>query len=114
MAYSRGLTCAQFLVAQSLQRNDVVAIQLPTRLHDPIAVYQYTYTGGATGHSKGALLTHANVLAVLDMAQAYVNACGVKIAQDEVILTALPLYYIFAFKFLLFFKLCALFLKTMV
>ena len=73
----------------------------------PIALYQYT--GGTTGRSKGAPLTHANLLAVLDMAQAYVNAYGVKIEPGEIILTALPLYHIFAFNFnfLLFFKLGA-------
>src|SRR5690554_1520616 len=83
--------------------------QLPEvqREAHPIALYQYT--GGTTGRSKGAPLTHANLLAVLDMAQAYVNAYGVKIEPGEVILTALPLYHIFAFNFnfLLFFKLGA-------
>ncbi len=72
--------------------------QLPKvqREAHPIALYQYT--GGTTGRSKGAPLTHANLLAVLEMAQVYVNAYGVKIALDEVILTALPLYHIFAFQ----------------
>lgn len=83
--------------------------QLPEvqREAHPIALYQYT--GGTTGRSKGAPLTHANLLAVLEMAQAYVNAYGVKIGPGEVILTALPLYHIFAFNFnfLLFFKLGA-------
>lgn len=83
--------------------------QLPEvqREAHPVALYQYT--GGTTGRSKGAPLTHANLLAVLEMAQAYVNAYGVKIGPGEVILTALPLYHIFAFNFnfLLFFKLGA-------
>ncbi len=59
--------------------------------------------------SKGAPLTHANLLAVLEMAQVYVNAYDVKIEPGEFILTALPLYHIFAFNFnfLLFFKLGA-------
>ena len=80
--------------------------QLPEvqREAHPVALYQYT--GGTTGRSKGAPLTHANLLAVLEMAQAYVNAYDIEIAPGEVILTALPLYHIFAFNFnfLLFFK----------
>lgn len=70
----------------------------------PVALYQYT--GGTTGRSKGAPLTHANLLAVLEMAQVYVNAYDIQITPNETILTALPLYHIFAFNFnfLLFFK----------
>jgi long-chain acyl-CoA synthetase len=83
--------------------------QLPPAQREahPIALYQYT--GGTTGRSKGAPLTHANLLAVLEMAQVYVNAYDVKIEPGEFILTALPLYHIFAFNFnfLLFFKLGA-------
>lgn len=83
--------------------------QLPevAREAHPIALYQYT--GGTTGRSKGAPLTHSNLLAVLEMAEAYVNAYDIKIGPGEVILTALPLYHIFAFNFnfLLFFKLGA-------
>lgn len=78
-------------------------------MHDPVALYQYRYTAGTTGRSKGTSLVHANVLAVLEIAQTYVNAYGVEIAPDDVILSGLPLYYIFAFNFdfLLFFKLGA-------
>lgn len=83
--------------------------QLPEVQRDayPIALYQYT--GGTTGRSKGAPLTHANLLAVVEMAQVYVNAYDIAIEPGEVILTALPLYHIFAFNFnfLLFFKLGA-------
>ncbi len=83
--------------------------QLPQiqREAHPIALYQYT--GGTTGRSKGAPLTHSNLLAVLEMAQSYVNAFEIAIEPGEVILTALPLYHIFAFNFnfLLFFKLGA-------
>lgn len=83
--------------------------QLPEVQREAHSIALYQYTGGTTGRSKGAPLTHANLLAVLDMAQAYVNAYGVKIEPGEIILTALPLYHIFAFNFnfLLFFKLGA-------
>ncbi len=78
--------------------------QVERELH-PVALYQYT--GGTTGRSKGAPLTHSNLLAVLEMAQAYVNAYDIKVEPGEIILTALPLYHIFAFNFnfLLFYKL---------
>jgi long-chain acyl-CoA synthetase len=60
--------------------------------HSDLAVLQYT--GGTTGLSKGAMLTHANLLAntdqVLAMGKSHMGA-------DECVLTALPLYHIFAF-----------------
>lgn len=60
---------------------------------DDIAVLQYT--GGTTGLSKGAMLTHRNIIANVKQIQLwaspYVSATG-----DDVILTALPLYHIFA------------------
>jgi len=59
--------------------NDVAALQ---------------YTGGTTGVSKGAMLSHANLLANIDQ----VLAMGkTHMGPDECVLTALPLYHIFAF-----------------
>ncbi|MEM6741986.1 MAG: AMP-binding protein [Pseudomonadota bacterium] len=52
------------------------------------------YTGGTTGVSKGAMLTHANL--ILNMEQAVELFRGVD-RGEEVVLTALPLYHIFAF-----------------
>lgn len=53
------------------------------------------YTGGTTGVSKGAMLTHGNI--VMNMAQSMEMAgCGIDRGK-EVILTALPMYHIFAF-----------------
>ncbi|MFV3335211.1 AMP-binding protein [Pseudomonas sp. NY15437] len=66
------------------------------RLH-PVALYQYT--GGTTGRSKGAVLTHANLLAVLRMAEDYINAFGAFIEPGDTIVTVPPLYHIFAFNF---------------
>lgn len=52
------------------------------------------YTGGTTGVSKGAMLTHRNILANLAQAHAWIMPA---ITEDgEVIVTALPLYHIFA------------------
>ncbi|MCL1039100.1 long-chain-fatty-acid--CoA ligase FadD [Shewanella submarina] len=52
------------------------------------------YTGGTTGVSKGAMLTHGNVVAnVLQADGAYSPALG---NGKEFVVTALPLYHIFA------------------
>lgn len=59
---------------------------------DDIAFLQYT--GGTTGVAKGAMLTHRNLVANMQQAAAWVGA-NVKLGQ-EVIITALPLYHIFA------------------
>jgi long-chain acyl-CoA synthetase len=52
------------------------------------------YTGGTTGLSKGAMLTHRNILANLAQAHAWIKP-AVK-DGGEFIVTALPLYHIFA------------------
>jgi long-chain acyl-CoA synthetase len=70
----------------------------------PVALYQYT--GGTTGRSKGAVLTHANLLSVLRMTDDFLHAYDARFTQDDTILTALPMYHIFAFviNFLSFFQ----------
>ncbi|WP_296579784.1 AMP-binding protein [Phreatobacter sp.] len=60
---------------------------------DTLAVLQYT--GGTTGVSKGAMLTHGNL--VMNMAQALEMVASNMVKGEETILTALPLYHIFAF-----------------
>lgn len=52
------------------------------------------YTGGTTGVSKGAILTHGNIVANVMQAEAWINP--VVRRGEEVIITALPLYHIFA------------------
>lgn len=59
---------------------------------DTLACLQYT--GGTTGVCKGAMLTHANILA--NLAQ-LLSLLGEDLSDKDVILTALPLYHIFAF-----------------
>jgi long-chain acyl-CoA synthetase len=52
------------------------------------------YTGGTTGVSKGAMLTHRNMVANMLQVKAWM---GDKVKEgEEVIITALPLYHIFA------------------
>lgn len=52
------------------------------------------YTGGTTGVSKGAMLTHANLMANIDQVLAMGRS---HMGDNECVLTALPLYHIFAF-----------------
>ncbi len=59
---------------------------------DDIAVLQYT--GGTTGVSKGAMLTHGNLVTNMEQTMELIE--GVEKGY-EVALTALPLYHIFAF-----------------
>ncbi len=59
---------------------------------DDIAFLQYT--GGTTGKPKGAMLSHGNIIANVVQADAMY---GPRLNKgDETILTALPLYHIFA------------------
>jgi len=60
--------------------------------HDDIAFLQYT--GGTTGVAKGAMLTHGNMTANMQQASAWIEG-GVN-ENEEVIITALPLYHIFS------------------
>ena len=63
-----------------------------TLTHDDIAFLQYT--GGTTGVAKGAMLTHRNMVANVLQAAAWIGTQA-RLGKD-VIITALPLYHIFA------------------
>tara|TARA_B100001094_G_C18183094_1_gene802090 strand:+ start:1237 stop:2895 length:1659 start_codon:yes stop_codon:yes gene_type:complete len=52
------------------------------------------YTGGTTGVSKGAMLTHSNILA--NIAQCNAVCSPVLVSGSERVVTALPMYHIFA------------------
>ena len=67
-------------------------LQEPPLTHDDIAFLQYT--GGTTGVSKGAMLTHGNIVANLLQTSAWWGPGLVE--GEETIITALPLYHIFA------------------
>lgn len=64
---------------QAVPSSDVAALQ---------------YTGGTTGVSKGAMLTHANMMANVDQMLSMGKS---HMGPSECVLTALPLYHIFAF-----------------
>jgi len=60
--------------------------------HDDIAFLQYT--GGTTGVAKGAMLTHRNMVANVLQSAAWIGT-NARPGRDTII-TALPLYHIFA------------------
>ena len=60
--------------------------------HADLAFLQYT--GGTTGVSKGAMLTHGNMVANMQQSSAWLGG-QIKLG-GEIIITALPLYHIFA------------------
>jgi len=83
------------------QRNDRGPGTLATRVrswweglgHDDLALLQYT--GGTTGVAKAAMLTHGNLLWNVEQMRSLASS---RLDEGkEVVLTALPLYHIFAF-----------------
>ncbi|WP_147652704.1 long-chain fatty acid--CoA ligase [Vulcaniibacterium gelatinicum] len=68
--------------------------ELPEVSIDPQDIAFLQYTGGTTGVAKGAMLTHRNLVANMQQASAWI---GTNIRYgEEIIITALPLYHIFA------------------
>ena len=59
---------------------------------DDLAFLQYT--GGTTGPSKGAMLTHGNILS--NIAQTYEMDPNITREGKETVVTAIPMYHIFA------------------
>ncbi len=90
-------------LAQALAEGEAVRVSRKvdvaayTRSLGPETLAVLQYTGGTTGVPKGAMLTHGNLLANIDQSL----AMGRSHIEDgkEVVLTALPLYHIFAFTF---------------
>ena len=65
---------------------------VPISIYDDIAIIQYT--GGTTGKMKGAMLTHFNLVA--NVIQSYEMYKDKLRFGQEVVLTATPLYHVFA------------------
>lgn len=87
-----------FRLANTVSFNKVLFVgrSLPTTpvliTGDDIAFLQYT--GGTTGVAKGAMLTHRNMVANLVQARTLLK--NVFVEGEELVVTALPLYHIFA------------------
>ncbi|NYT69082.1 AMP-binding protein [Pusillimonas noertemannii] len=81
---------------QVLRQGAGAPFSAPEQSLDDVAVLQYT--GGTTGRPKGAMLTHGNLVAnVLQMQAVARPVLGPECGAGMVMLTALPLYHIFAF-----------------
>jgi len=87
-----------YSLSKTIEFNDVLAegakksYTRPQVAGDDLAFLQYT--GGTTGVSKGAMLTHRNMVANLDQISAFILP---RLSDGkEVVITALPLYHIFA------------------
>jgi long-chain acyl-CoA synthetase len=76
----------------ALSNGDVNSYKRPELNQECLAFLQYT--GGTTGVSKGAMLTHGNMVANLEQ----VTGCLDPLLEEgtELVVTALPLYHIFA------------------
>ena len=78
---------------QALNQGRYENLEVAGLAHDDVAFLQYT--GGTTGVSKGAVLTHRNLVANVLQAEAWMLPTLGAI-EGEVVVTALPLYHIFS------------------
>ncbi|MAD53941.1 long-chain-fatty-acid--CoA ligase FadD [Idiomarina sp. UBA3162] len=76
----------------ALNKGKQKAYQRPSLTGDDIAFLQYT--GGTTGVAKGAMLSHRNMVANLEQVSSVITP--IMSDGEEIIITALPLYHIFA------------------
>jgi len=76
----------------AIRRGNPDALARPSLGHEDLAFLQYT--GGTTGVSKGAMLTHGNIVANVQQSSAWLG--NLIDEGKEIIVTALPLYHIFA------------------
>jgi len=85
--YVRDLTFEQFL-----QSSNGIVYPVDIDPEEDLAVLQYT--GGTTGRSKGAMLTHRNIVA--NAYQCYEFYKESLVFGEEVTLTVIPLFHVFA------------------
>ncbi|HET8745487.1 MAG TPA: AMP-binding protein [Ramlibacter sp.] len=88
-------------LAQALREGARQTLRPVPQSPDSIAFLQYT--GGTTGLSKGAVLTHGNVVAAVLQAEAWFTPALERVGETHRInsIAALPLYHIFALTLLL-------------
>ncbi|MBF0100177.1 MAG: AMP-binding protein [Desulfobacterales bacterium] len=76
----------------AISRGRLAPFKLVPLTREDIALLQYT--GGTTGVSKGAVLTHGNIIANVTQAKTWIQK-GVEEGK-EIMITPLPLYHIFS------------------
>ncbi|MDM0109787.1 AMP-binding protein [Variovorax sp. J22R24] len=79
-------------LSEILREDKPSGYQAPALTGDDLLFLQYT--GGTTGLSKGACLSHRNLVANTEQYKAFMHSTIRP--GDEVVVTALPLYHIFA------------------
>jgi long-chain acyl-CoA synthetase len=83
---------------KAIKFNDVLKLGARKPFQEVRAKYEDTaflqYTGGTTGVSKGAILTHGNVLSNMLQIAAWMKPCLAE--GKEIAVCALPLYHIFS------------------
>jgi long-chain acyl-CoA synthetase len=84
------------LAAGAKAREDgKIAVESYTAGLDGSALAALQYTGGTTGISKGAMLTHGNIVMNMAQTMSFIDQHVKK--GEEVVLTAIPTYHILAF-----------------
>jgi long-chain acyl-CoA synthetase len=79
---------------EALSKGKYENIEPVTLDHEDIAFLQYT--GGTTGVSKGAVLTHRNMVSNVMQSEAWMGPSLREASGQMVLITALPLYHIFS------------------
>ncbi|RED94898.1 AMP-binding protein [Marinoscillum furvescens] len=77
---------------QVIKEGEALSYSRPNLKASDIALLQYT--GGTTGVAKGAALSHRNLIANIEQVAAWMKPCLKE--GEEVTITALPLYHVFA------------------
>src|SRR5271165_1103576 len=80
------------LLKRALALGRMQTVEFPPVEPGDLAFLQYT--GGTTGVPKGAMLTHRNMIANLQQVHAWVGSS--LLSANEMFVTALPLYHVFA------------------
>ncbi|WPC67416.1 AMP-binding protein [Rhodoferax ferrireducens] len=94
LTLTEGRTATSF--KQAIAKGAALPFRSAPSTLDSIAFLQYT--GGTTGLSKGAVLTHRNIVAAVLQAEAWFNPALSRIGDVRHVnsIAALPLYHIFA------------------